>query len=197
MVSFPIPEMWFRDDDVVEEDDPQIGTTAPHHTRYIMVGYLTSQLADDFIAQIQQLQRRHRDETDDDDHSHPLSRHDAAATLATAQLAHMFHCPVNDCRAALQHAMIFDWHDEDAPYIRGGYMHPLRGMTVQHLRDLAEPPASSQSSQQQRRLLLAGEATNANACCTLQAAMETGIRAARTILEEIHTTSTTTNAVSS
>ena len=49
-------------------------------------------------------------------------------------------------------------------------MYPRTGLTVRpHLQALAD---------RNRRILLAGEATNTNACCTIQAAMETGIRAA-------------------
>jgi Flavin containing amine oxidoreductase len=178
--SLPIPEMWFRDDTVSVSGQGNSATnkasnstnasTAPTETQYIMVGYLTSQRADDFVAEIQQIQH------DDTNNHGRLSREDVSAALVMEQLAHMF--PSNsraDCHAALRHTLLLDWR-HDAPHIRGGYMHPIRGMTVQHLKDLAA---------REQRLLFAGEATNTNACCTMQAAMETGVRAAGEIWEDI------------
>lgn len=178
--SLHIPEFWFREDAVTASQQGHTTTTAgvatatastvPSQTQYIMVGYLTSHMADDFVAKIQQIQQ-----ADSGNHGR-LSREDVAATMVVKQLAHMF--PWNshaDCRAALRHILVLDWRD-DAPHIRGGYMHPIRGMTVQHLKDL---------SAREQRLLFAGEATNTNACCTLQAAMETGVRAAGEIWEDL------------
>jgi monoamine oxidase len=51
-------------------------------------------------------------------------------------------------------------------------MYPKVGMTRDHLCDLAEPWGG---------IFFAGEATNTNACCTVQAAMETGVRAANQV----------------
>lgn len=51
----------------------------------------------------------------------------------------------------------------------GGYMFPRVGMTTEDLREL---------SISYRNVYYAGEATHAGACCTIQAAMETGNRAA-------------------
>jgi len=151
----PIPEMWFRD--VTGDDDDQ-------NRCYIMVGYLTSQFADDFVQQIQHRKRFHNQ-----------TRDEAAASLAVQQLAHMFQHDPSDCHAALLRTIVCDWRD-DHPHIRGGYMYPATGMTVSHLHDLAA---------REGNVLFAGEATNTNACCTLQAAMETGIRAAKEILEDL------------
>ena len=55
-----------------------------------------------------------------------------------------------------------------------GYMFPKVGFTKNDLHELAKPMGN---------IGFAGEATNTNACCTVQAAMETGIREARRILE--------------
>lgn len=56
-----------------------------------------------------------------------------------------------------------------------GYMYPRVGFAANpHLVNLAQPMGS---------ILFAGEATHTGACCTVQAAMETGVRAANEALE--------------
>ena len=55
-----------------------------------------------------------------------------------------------------------------------GYMYPKVNMTVDHLHAMAAPI--------QDKIFFAGEATNTNACCTVQAAVETGARAAQEVL---------------
>jgi len=103
------------------------------------------------------------------------ARTNAAAAICIEQLSTVLQLPESDCRASLRDCAVFDWYD-DRPHVRGGYMYPVVGMKLQHLRDLAA---------REGRVLFAGEATNTNASCTVQAAMETGIRAAREIMTEL------------
>jgi monoamine oxidase len=51
-------------------------------------------------------------------------------------------------------------------------VYPKVGITPADLQALAEPMGN---------IYFAGEATNTNACCTVQAAMETGLRAAKEV----------------
>mmetsp|Transcript_17530 Transcript_17530/g.21413 ORF Transcript_17530/g.21413 Transcript_17530/m.21413 type:complete len:473 (-) Transcript_17530:770-2188(-) len=57
------------------------------------------------------------------------------------------------------------------------YACPKVGFQTTHLKDLAQPVGN---------IHFAGEATNTNACCTVQAAMETGVREANKILDKIN-----------
>lgn len=57
-----------------------------------------------------------------------------------------------------------------------GYMFPKVGMQPQHLEALAKP---------YENIYFAGEATHTGACCTVQAAMETGVRAAKQIMQKL------------
>ena len=68
-----------------------------------------------------------------------------------------------------------DWK-EDFPHVQGGYSFAKAGTILgRDIQALAEPMMNG-------RVLFAGEATNTGACCTVQAAMETGIRAAKEII---------------
>ena len=95
-----------------------------------------------------------------------------AETLVMDQLSEMLRVPKSDLVDAHLDSLLFDWSNH--PFIQGGYMYPKVGMTQEHLCDLAEPEGN---------VFFAGEATNTNACCTIQAAMETGERAAKQVQE--------------
>jgi len=176
--DMPIPELWFR-----EYRAKTISEEEGDGMRYVMVGFLTSQAADDFVEKINSSTQS----DDNNNSSSASSREEAAAAIAIQQLARILSNGDGDdgadgarqqqqqqrladrATASLLHCTVFDWCD-DCPDVRGGYMYPRTGLPVQpHLHALAN---------HNRRILLAGEATNTNACCTIQAAMETGIRAA-------------------
>lgn len=93
-----------------------------------------------------------------------------AARLVMEQLSTMFDVSVDTVQNAYLDSLFLDWTDH--PFIQGGYMYPKVGLTRQHLENLAEPSGN---------IFFAGEATNTNACCTIQAAMETGVRAAKQV----------------
>lgn len=140
--------MWFRD---------IIDMALPGETHYVATGFLVSEAADRFVDLIS-------DEKD---------INQQAGTLLLEQLVKMLNSmPASPEIIAdptlIVDTLIFDWKD-DAPFARGGYMYPKVGITPSHLHALAEPFG---------RCFFAGEATNTNACCTVQAAMETGQRAA-------------------
>ena len=148
-----IPEVWFRE---IKENNGE-----SDQTYYIMVGYLTAKAADDFMDAVKRQQTTTIEE--------------AAAELSIRQLAWVLSVSESKLKHAFVDALVYDWKD-DHPTVQGGYMYPATGMTVHHLKALAAPIGGG-------RILFAGEATNTNACCTVQAAMETGIRAAR---EAVH-----------
>jgi len=174
----PIPEIWFR-------DVPDRETSGKTH--HLAIGFLVSKAAARFVDLI-------RTESDGNGNS----RNKQAGMILLKQLVNMLDCPppspsmISTLTTAQQQnitttttiaeqyyqsvlidSFIFDWVD-DAPYVQGGYMYPKVGMTPQHLEALAEPMLDD-------RFFFAGEATNTNACCTVQAAMETGQRAAREV----------------
>lgn len=57
-----------------------------------------------------------------------------------------------------------------------GYMFPKVGLTPEYMEEMAKPHGN---------IYFAGEGTHTKACCTVQAAMETGIRAAQQILAHL------------
>ena len=72
---------------------------------------------------------------------------------------------------SLENTQLLDSHMHVWEY---GYMYPKVNMTVDHLHAMAAPI--------QDKIFFAGEATNTNACCTVQAAIETGARAAQEVM---------------
>lgn len=147
----PIPEIWFR-----EMTDEQ------EMTYYLATGFLVSDAADEFVDLVNSrvVQRGE-------------IRHEIAGNILFQQLLSMLDTLLPkeigvDDSSLLVDTLMFDWKD-DAPYAQGGYMYPRVGITPSHLQALAEPFGSC---------FFAGEATNTNACCTVQAAIETGLRAA-------------------
>jgi len=150
----PIPEIWFR-----ELTDQTDGTTY-----YLATGFLVSNAADDFVDLI----RKGGVWLDDKE------RQEKAGTILFQQLVTMLQdtlppdMNVDDPTQLVLDSLMFDWKD-DAPFVQGGYMYPRVGITPGHLHALAEPLGNC---------FFAGEATNTHACCTVQAAIETGQRAA-------------------
>ena len=120
--------------------------------------FLTSDCARDFLKLISR------------DDGQPCS--EKAANVVMDQLSEMLNVPKSELVDSYVDCLLFDWSNH--PFVQGGYMYPKVGLTQQHLQDLAEPDGN---------LFFAGEATNTNACCTIQAAMETGVRAANEVKE--------------
>eukprot|EP00977_Amphora_coffeiformis_P008505 scaffold1923_cov160-Amphora_coffeaeformis.AAC.17 len=147
----PMPEIWFRNDLVVQDK-----------TYHVMVGYLSSGLAEKFLKEIQEAAAN--DES--------LSTNQAAANMCLGQLSNVLSVALEDLQVHHVDTLVHAWNAETEPYTPGGYMYPKTGLTT--LAPMAEPCV-------QGRVFLAGEATNTCACCTLQAAMETGVRAAEQV----------------
>jgi hypothetical protein len=180
--GLPIPEIWFTEKLVnTEVDQTSVGTQSMNGTMNVLhlaVGYLTSQQADDFIKKVDDdmstsnLERKEEHRNNENIcMTCPDSRHASAARIFIHQLATVLNvseCALNDLCVD---CILYDWK-VDEPMVQGGYMYGKKGMTTEHLYDLAEP---------QGHFFFAGEATNTNACCTVQAAMETGIRAAKEV----------------
>ena len=158
------PEVWFRD--VTERRQ---GETKQIH---LAVCFLTSKAADAFLEKIDTMIQLEKYTST----NVPLERRkiNAAADIVIDQLATVFPESASkaDIQAAYISAIMRDWGNVET--IRGGYMYPKVGITRQHFSDLARSLG--------HRLYFAGEATNTGACCTVQAAMETGVRAANQIL---------------
>ena len=158
------PAVWFRD--VTERRQ---GETKQIH---LAVCFLTSKAADAFLEKIDTMIQLEKYTST----NVPLERRkiNAAADIVIDQLATVFPESASkaDIQAAYISAIMRDWGNVET--IRGGYMYPKVGITRQHFSDLARSLG--------HRLYFAGEATNTGACCTVQAAMETGVRAANQIL---------------
>ena len=88
---------------------------------------------------------------------------DKAASIMLEQLTRVFSIPIKDVQLVGSHMHVWEH----------GYMYPKVNMTMDHLKAMAAPIAD--------KIFFAGEATNTNACCTVQAAMETGVRAAKEV----------------
>lgn len=180
--GLPSPEIWFRELDLVRPPSSRTngrsraGTTmtmaAPmgdsddSNKSFLAVAFMASQAADDFVRQCK---KDPTAITSDDDQQQQLCS-TKAAQLIMAQLAQVFSLPLSQVQAAFIKVLVYNWQSHAT--IQGSYMHPRVGMTEQHVQDLAAP---------QGRLFFAGEAMNTNASCTVQAAMETGQRAARQV----------------
>lgn len=160
-----VPEIWFRE--MTESSD---GEAKQIH---LAVGFLTSRAADILLENIGKLSQQ------ETYMSLPLEqrRINAAADIVKDQLATIFARSTSrdKIEEACVSAIMYDWGEIET--IRGGYMYPKVGITRQHFLDLARPI--------EQTLFFAGEATNTGACCTVQAAMETGLRAANQILSNI------------
>uniref|UniRef100_A0A8J9S7R2 Amine oxidase domain-containing protein n=1 Tax=Phaeodactylum tricornutum TaxID=2850 RepID=A0A8J9S7R2_PHATR len=122
---------------------------------YVATAFLVSTFADDFAGRL----------------ANVTNLHQRAADLMMTQLSSILSVAIQDIEDAFINVLYFDWSNQE--YARGGYMHARVGMQSSDLEALAAPSGC---------LFFAGEATNTEACCTIQAAMETGIRAANQIL---------------
>ena len=156
-----IPEVWFRCQSTVGENESCWSATA----------FLASTAAQEFVEKIER-EVKDKDEEDNSTHSRTKRFQQRAVQLFLQQLSTIFDIPLAEWQGALQEYCYYNWKDH--PHIQGGYMYPKVGLTPQHLQALATPCKDA-------NLFLAGEATNTNACCTIQAAMETGVRAARQV----------------
>jgi monoamine oxidase len=165
-----IPEMWFREfaPTPSRNNNNNIGGQAVH----VAVGYLTAHAADDFLQSI----------TQDDNNveknkllneTGPSQALEKATTILLQQLSRVLDVPVAQLQDSHTESLMYDWNDcHYASTIQGGYVYPKKSSCKQTWQALAEPDG---------RLFWAGEATNTNACCTIQAAMETGQRAAQQV----------------
>lgn len=160
-----IPEMWFR--------ELQDTTTSEQSPYYLATGFLVSNAADRFVSLLNE--KLGRTSTNDQ----RGERNKIAGQMLMEQLFKMLQSQETtsentalDEDSNILDALIFDWKD-DAPFADGGYMYPKVGITPAHLEAMAAPHG---------RLFFAGEATNTNACCTVQAAIETGERASNQVV---------------
>jgi monoamine oxidase len=124
---------------------------------YVAVGFLTSKSADDLKIML-------GNRSDQD-------RRDLAADIMKVELASIFKIANEVVDEAFQSCILFDWGDVES--IRGGYIYPKVGITKNDFHLMAKSIDDV--------LYWAGEATNTNACCTIQSAMETGVRVAEEI----------------
>ena len=179
--GLPIPEIWFlqcHTSDAFSEvhNDPAFSSGVMH----VAVGYLMSKAADVFILDLQQAEVDQQLESKVTGSSPGVStmpsRNSAAANIFIQQLALVLNVPAASLQSSCLDCLVFDWKlDHDA--VQGGYMHGKKGMRLRHFQDLAEA---------QDAVFFAGEATNTQACCTIQAAMETGSRAAKEVVRLWH-----------
>lgn len=153
-----IPEIWFD------------GATA--------VGFVMSGFAVQLLSSLGVVVNSNDKDLHDDDDATSADREKkekeeemAMVQILTTQLAKILQVPIDQLIPVEYSCTI--WRD-------GAYMYPKVGMTVQHLHALAAPSAAA--GHRRRRVYFAGEATHTGACCTIQAAMETGYRAANDIL---------------
>ena len=161
----PLPEIWFRNDLVAVADEPQKedkdGSSSSRQTFHIMVAYLASGLADDFLKTLQTKATEQQTNTKQ-----------VATDLCLAQLAKVLSLELQELQNMHMDTLVHAWNAETEPYTPGGYMYPKPGLVT--LAPLAAPCRGG-------RVVLAGEATNTSACCTMQAAMDTGVRAAKQV----------------
>ena len=160
----PIPELWFR----------QISG----EQNYLVVGFLTSKAAD-------QLRNYLRDETqknlDSDDNvtfdSHRVTQEKLVVDIVKKQLQCIFpnYTSSNVSDLEIESCFIEDWGKVDT--ILGGYSYPTIGCTKQKYDEMAQPV--------QQQLYFAGEATHTGATSTVQAALDTGNRAAHQVLSSV------------
>lgn len=170
----PIPEIWFREFATTttpsSNDDDDVNNTNNNSSIddsqavHVAVGYLTAQAADAFLQSIA---------TQDDKKKNNMLQLEQATTVLLLQLSRVLDVPVAQLEQSHTESLMYDWNDcRYAGTIQGGYVYPKKGSTCATWQALAEPDG---------RLFWAGEATNTNACCTVQAAMETGKRAAQQV----------------
>jgi predicted NAD/FAD-dependent oxidoreductase len=177
----PIPEIWFREFATTpssNDDENDINNyNSDGQAVHVAVGYLTAQAADAFLESITTQDDDNNEKKNDelDDETSPSQALEKATNILLQQLSRVLVVPVAQLRGIHTESLMYDWNDcQYASTIQGGYVYPKKGSCKQTWQALAEPDG---------RLFWAGEATNTNACCTIQAAMETGQRAAQQVRE--------------
>ena len=133
-------------------------TDSEYETCHLTVGFLTSKAAKNLVRMLEGCVGHDRNEK--------------AAQIVLHQLSQMFKFDKHVVDDAYESAIIYDWNS--IPSIKGGYMYPKVGIEKSDFHRMAKSIDS--------QLFFAGEATNKGACCTVQAAMETGKRAADEII---------------
>ena len=98
-----------------------------------------------------------------------------AIEIAKNQLQQIFRVSSDEMNETFLSSMLFDWKKHDS--IRGGYGYPKVGIQPKHYKEMA--------ANVNNELFFAGEGTHLGACMTVQAAMETGCRAADEVLDAI------------
>jgi monoamine oxidase len=169
--GLPIPEIWFYGCHAnnSSSDTPRL-TASTDGMIHVAVGFLMSKAADSFIEML-------HDQPENVTKGQmlgfsPTNANDTvAANIFIEQLAHVLNIPRETLQSSCVDCILFDWKVNHST-VRGGYMHGKKGMSRHHFRDLAEA---------QGTMFFAGEATNTEACCTVQAAMETGVRSSREV----------------
>ena len=91
-----------------------------------------------------------------------------ATKIALIQLSTVLSLPLSDLESKYVETRMHVWDV--------GYMFPKVGLTPAYMEEMAKPNGN---------IYFAGEGTHTKACCTVQAAMETGIRAAQQILKHL------------
>lgn len=129
-------------------------------SNFVSVGYMVSEAANLFHQSLKGYDEEHR--------------RIEARRIHIAQLATVFEVDESSLEENAVSYHYFDWV-EHRPSIGGGYMYPRVGMRISHLETLAEAHGP---------IHFVGEATHTKACCTVQAALESGVRAANEILLE-------------
>eukprot|EP00816_Leptocylindrus_hargravesii_P009877 CAMPEP_0196809030 /NCGR_PEP_ID=MMETSP1362-20130617/8994_1 /TAXON_ID=163516 /ORGANISM="Leptocylindrus danicus, Strain CCMP1856" /LENGTH=603 /DNA_ID=CAMNT_0042183573 /DNA_START=235 /DNA_END=2042 /DNA_ORIENTATION=+ len=98
-----------------------------------------------------------------------------ATKLAKLQLQRMFRITAEEMEVSFVDSTMYDWGAHDS--IRGGYSFPKVGIRPLHFQDMADSVSD--------RLFFCGEHTHLGAPMTVQAAMETGVRAADEVLHSV------------
>jgi len=127
------------------------------HAAFLAVGFLTSNAADELVSRLEGVEEKQ----------------EFAADIVKGQLSKIFRANRENVEEAYVSTIMFDWGDVET--IKGGYSYPKVGITRMNFFEMASPIEDV--------LYFAGEATNTGACQTVQAAMETGRRAAKEVLE--------------
>ena len=100
---------------------------------------------------------------------------DNAINVAKGQLQTIFRISTEKMNKSFLSHLVYDWSKHET--IRGGYAYPKVGIRPKHYRDMA--------CSLDNELFFCGEGTHLGACMTVQAAMETGIRAGQEVLSSL------------
>ena len=150
-----IPEVWFRRFEIPSSDSTEYTSSSPSSVVWVAVCYFMS----DAAQKVESLGL------------------EKSTRLALDQLREMFSSfgPSMNVDESFIESKMYSW-SKDEPYIGGGYSFPKVGIQPRHFASMAEPV--------DEKLFFCGEHTHLGAPMTVQAAMETGIRAAKEVLHE-------------